>query len=349
MPQHSSIKVDIPNKPELSPGLRIVFMGTPDFAVPSLIALVKAGCPPIAVVTGADKPRGRGQKFSPTAVKKAAMDLGIEDILQPENVKDPIFATQIADLKADIIVVVAFRILPSSVFEAARLGTFNLHGSLLPRYRGAAPINRAIMGGDTQTGVTTFLLQQKVDTGNVLLKKAMSIGENETAGEVHDRMMILGAEAVVDTVKILSSGSIEATPQDNSLATPAPKIFKDDALINWSESAQHIHNQVRGMSPYPGAFTFLNGVQLKILRTSVFVREEEGDLESQVSSTKSVPNPILHSGEIVESRGTIRVVCGNGMIEIHAVQLAGKRAMPTADFLRGNPVAVSTVLGLGES
>jgi methionyl-tRNA formyltransferase len=307
---------------------RIVFMGTPDFAVPSLEALVRSGFKPVAVVTGPDKPRGRGQRVTPTAVKKAALELGIEHILQPENVKDPLFAAQIEALHPDIMVVVAFRILPEAVFSAARLGTFNLHGSLLPRYRGAAPINRAIMAGDTETGVTTFLLQQKVDTGNVLLKRSMAIGENETAGEVHDRMMMLGAEVVVDTVRMLASGRYDAQAQDNMLATPAPKIFRDDCRIDWSQSVDVVHNQIRGLSPYPGAFTYLEGKQLKVFRCEVSTRE----------NGHSIP------GEILESGDTLTVACGKGALRLTTIQLEGKKAMSVTDFLRGSSLNPGTIL-----
>ncbi|NQV71886.1 methionyl-tRNA formyltransferase [bacterium] len=324
-------------KPIEHSALRVVFMGTPDFAVPSLNALVAAGIRPVAVVTGPDKPRGRGQKLSPTAVKQAALDLGVQTILQPEDVKQPDFATAIGALNADIIVVVAFRILPQAVFEAASIGTFNLHGSLLPRYRGAAPINRAIMAGDTETGVTTFLLQQKVDTGNVLIKRSMSIGPNETAGEVHDRMMELGASVVLDTVLLLASGSYQPIPQDNNLATPAPKIFKEDGLIDFSFPASRVHDHIRGLSPYPGAYTFLDGVQLKVLETRV----SSPDLDAHQTANPETVSP----GQVVQSNGVLIVSCGSGLIELKVVQLAGKRAMPVADYLRGSTIPLGTMLG----
>jgi methionyl-tRNA formyltransferase len=337
MPDTKSDKPATDRKPIEHSALRVVFMGTPDFAVPSLNALVAAGIRPVAVVTGPDKPRGRGQKLSPTAVKQAALDLGIDTILQPEDVKAPEFAISIEALKADIIVVVAFRILPQAVFEAASIGTFNLHGSLLPRYRGAAPINRAIMAGDTETGVTTFLLQQKVDTGNVLIKRSMSIGPNETAGEVHDRMMELGAGAVLDTVLLLASGSFEPIPQDNNLATGAPKIFKEDGLIDFSLSASRVHDHIRGLSPYPGAYTFLDGVQLKVLESRV---------SSPVLDAFSLADSeSVDLGEVVQSDGALIVSCGSGLIELKTIQLAGKRAMPVADYLRGSSIPLGTILG----
>lgn len=301
-------------------------MGTPDFAVPSLEALVAADLRPVAVVTGPDRPRGRGQVLQPTAVKKAAMAAGIDRILQPEDVKDPGFADQIRDLDADVMVVVAFRILPEAVFSAARLGTFNLHGSVLPAYRGAAPINRAIMAGDTETGVTTFFLQRKVDTGNVILTRTMPIGPNETAGEVHDRMMMLGAEAVVETTQRILSGTAEASAQDDSLASPAPKIFRDDCEIDWARPHEEVHNLVRGVSPIPGAFTFLNGKRLKVYRS------KKRSLSGAPGSTVSV-----------EDGWT--VACGSGSIELIEVQAEGKQRMSGLDFVRGRQIGTDTKLG----
>ena len=230
-------------------------MGTAGFAVPSLEQLVDNEYHPIAVVTAPDRRKGRGQKVSFTPVKDAALGMGIEHILQPEDVKSEEFAREIALLKPDLIVVVAFRILPPAVYTQAKLGAFNLHGSLLPSFRGAAPINRAIMAGATETGVTTFFLEQKVDTGNVILKRSMPIGENESAGEVHDRMMLLGADVVVETVNMIVEGRVETYSQDDTLATSAPKIFKEDCEIDWGQPANVVHNHIRGSSPYPGAWT----------------------------------------------------------------------------------------------
>lgn len=307
---------------------RIIFMGTPEFAVPSLRALADAELAPIAVITGPDKARGRGQKVSSTAVKVAAESLGIERILTPEDVKDPSFAEEIKALSPDIMVVVAFRILPEIVFSQAKLGTFNLHGSLLPKYRGAAPINRAIMAGDTETGVTTFLLQEKVDTGNMLIARKMSIGPNETAGEVHDRMSILGADVVVETVRLILSGNYVATSQDHGQASPAPKIFRDDCEIDWSRSAVDIHNQIRGLSPNPGAFTRFDHKQLKVF-----------------SSVLGPPVSKPKSGLVLATDASLRISCGSGSLELQTVQLEGKRAMSAAEFLRGNVVAIGTELG----
>lgn len=290
-------------------------MGTPDFAVPSLEILARNGYTPVAVVTGPDKPRGRGRRVSPTPVKAAAERLGIETILQPESVRDPEFHAEIRALDADLIVVVAFRILPPEVYTAAKRGAFNLHGSLLPRYRGAAPINRAVMAGETETGVTTFFLRDAVDTGSIILHKSMPIGPDETAGEVHDRMMILGADAVLETVKMIDAGTVEPKPQDDSLATSAPKIFREDGRIDWTRSAADIHNHIRGLSPYPGAWTHHNGTLIKLYRS----------------------RPIARSGapgEVIDAEQFI-VGCGDGAVQILELQQEGRKRTRATDFVRG--------------
>lgn len=296
--------------------IKIVFMGTPEFAVPSLERLVAAGYRPVAVVTGPDRPRGRGQQMTPTPVKRAAQRLGIDRILQPESVRDPAFAEEIAALEPDVIVVVAFRILPPEVYGQARRGAFNLHGSLLPRYRGAAPINRAIMAGETETGVTTFFLEQTVDTGNLVLQRPMPIGPEETAGEVHDRMMELGAEAVVETVRRIEAGRAEPQPQQDALATPAPKIYQEDCRIPWDAPARRVHDHVRGLSPYPGAWTLHEETLLKVYRTKLTVGT-------------GAPGEVLRADE------RLVVACGRGAVELLEVQQEGRRRMEVAAFLRG--------------
>ena len=307
--------------------MRIVFMGTPDFAVPSLERLVKGDYTPLAVVTGPDRPRGRGQQVTPTPVKRAARQLGIERILQPESVKDPGFASEIRQLQPDLIVVVAFKILPPDVFEAARLGAFNLHGSLLPKYRGAAPINHAIMNGEIETGVTTFFLRAAVDTGNIILQKSMEIGSNETAGEVHDRMMELGAEAVAETVRLIDSGDVEARNQDDSQATPAPKIHREDCRIQWDRPAEQVHNQIRGLSPYPGAWTTHGGTLIKVYRSRI-----------------ADAAPRTKPGEVLRADERLVVACAGGAAEIVEVQQQGKRRLAVEEFLRGYSVGVGEVL-----
>ena len=301
---------------------RIIFMGTAAFAVPSLERLVEHGFAPIAVVTSPDRPRGRGQKITHTPIKEAALQLGIDPILQPEDVKDPGFAKSISQLDPDIIVVVAFRILPPQVYSHARQGAFNLHGSLLPFYRGAAPIHRAVMAGETQTGVTTFFLEKSVDTGNIILQREMAIGENETTGEVHDRMMVIGADVVLETVQVILSGEVSLATQDDSRATKAPKIFKEDGKIDWSKNARDIHNQIRGLSPYPGAWTTFNGGQIKIFKSRL---------------CEGVGQP----GELLEVGRKLCVACGEGAVELLELQQENRRRMNAEDFLRGFHLAVS--------
>jgi len=301
-------------------------MGTPDFAVPSLQYLIDNGFKPVCVVTGPDKQRGRGQKWSPTPVKVVAERHGIP-VLQPESVKDPDFAERIEALDADLIVVVAFRILPPAVFTAARLGAFNLHGSLLPAFRGAAPIQWALMKGVTETGVTTFFLKEKVDTGNVILRKALDVGENETAGELHDRLMVLGAEAVLETVQRIDAGNVEVTAQDDRMATPAPKITRDDAHIRWDVAAVEVHNQIRGLSPVPGAWTMHGDVLLKILRS------KKGS-----GRTSRLP------GTVVSVDRRLEIACGSGTVLAEIVQREGKAKLSVEDFVNGYPISVGDVL-----
>ncbi len=296
-------------------------MGTAGFAVPSLEYLIKSGYKPAAVVTGPDKRRGRGQKVTYTPVKTAAVEAGIETILQPESVKDPDFAREIQALEPDIIVVVAFRILPPAVYEAAKMGTFNLHGSVLPRYRGAAPINRAVMAGDNKTGVTTFFLESRVDTGNVILQREMPIGPDDTAGEVHDKMMLLGAEAVVDTVRLIESGEVPTSLQDDSLATRAPKIFKEDCRIDWQMPSINVHNHIRGLSPYPGAWTMHRQNMLKLFRVL--------PVEGLPESIKGEP------GEVIRVEDELVIACGEGAVRVLEIQQEGRKRLEIADFLRG--------------
>lgn len=301
-------------------------MGTPEFAVPSLERLHQAGYAPVAVVTGPDRPRGRGQRMQPSPVKETAERLGIETILQPESVRDPAFAEAVRVLKADLQVVVAFRILPPAVFTAARHGAFNLHGSLLPRYRGAAPIHRAVMAGETETGVTTFFLKEKVDTGNLILQRSMPIGPDETTGDVHDRMMDLGAQAVVDTVRLIERGEAVEVPQDDALATPAPKVFRAEGEIDWTAPAEAVHNRIRGMSPVPGAWTRFAGGDLKLLRSR--------------RSAQTGP-----AGTVLEAGPGLVVACGDRAVEITEVQAQGRRRMAASDFLRGADLAGGDRLG----
>jgi methionyl-tRNA formyltransferase len=306
--------------------MRIIFMGTPEFAVPSLTKLVEAGYPPVAVATGPDRPRGRGQEVTPTPVKAAAQEAGIDRILQPEDVTSDDFAEAVADLEPDVIAVVAYKILPPKVFTSAAEGAFNLHGSLLPKYRGAAPINHAIMNGETKTGVTTFFLEPSVDTGDIILQEEMSIGPNETAGEVHDRMKELGGDVVVETVRQIKAGTVELRAQDDSEATPAPKIHDDDCRIPWSDTGEDVHNHIRGLSPYPGAWTMHGDTRLKLYRT----RRAEGN---------GAP------GEVIEAGERLRVACGEEAVEVLTIQQPGKRRLDATDFLNGYTLEKGDRLG----
>ena len=268
---------------------RIVFMGTPDFAVASLRALVENNFLVVAVVTAPDKPAGRGLLLSESAVKKYAV-LNKIPVLQPEKLRDPLFLEQLQKVKADIQVVVAFRMLPEIVWAMPPLGTINLHGSLLPQYRGAAPINRAIMNGETLTGVTTFKLKQEIDTGNILLKEEIPIGPQETAGELHDRMKETGASLVVRTIRGLMDGSLQEKPQEfksETVLKSAPKIFTEDCEIKWNDPVNKIFNQVRGLSPFPGAFTSFHEKKMKIFRVRLEKKNSLGEAGKMETDGKS--------------------------------------------------------------
>lgn len=301
--------------------MRIVFMGTPEFAVPSLRVLLEHRYEIPAVVTAPDKPRGRGQQVGFSPVKSFALEQKLP-ILQPEQLNDPSFVREIAALNPDLIAVVAFRILPKEIFMIPRFGSFNLHASLLPKYRGAAPIHWAIINGEPETGVTTFFLQEKVDTGNMILQARVRIGPDETAGELHDKLAEVGAEVVLQTVRLIELGKATPRPQDDRLATSAPKIFKDDCKIDWTRSTQQVHNFVRGLSPTPCSWTTHAGKQLKIYRTT---RDTE-----QTHSGNAKP------GEIVRAeKDQLLVKTGDGVIAIREIQQEGRKRMGVEEFLRG--------------
>lgn len=302
--------------------LKIVFMGTPDFAVASLDALVKAGCNIVGVVTAPDKPAGRGMKLTESPVKKYAIEHAIP-VLQPEKLKAPTFITALEQLDADLQVVVAFRMLPEVVWSMPPMGTINLHGSLLPQYRGAAPINWAVINGEKETGVTTFKLKHEIDTGDILLQERFAIGEEETAGEVHDKMKEIGAALLVETVKGLAEGTLIEQPQSEArdlyALKHAPKIFTDTCRIDWNKTAQEIHDLIRGLSPFPGAFTHLNEKMLKIYRS---MRE--------IIAHDQQPGEVLSDG-----RTYIKFACSDGYIHATDIQLEGKKRMSAAEFLKG--------------
>ncbi|MGN6293207.1 MAG: methionyl-tRNA formyltransferase [Chitinophagaceae bacterium] len=308
------------------PPLRIVFMGTPEFAVASLDALVKAGYNIVGVITAPDKPAGRGMKLTESAVKKYAVEHDLP-VLQPEKLKNPAFLEELKALKADLQIVVAFRMLPEQVWSMPPLGTVNLHGSLLPQYRGAAPINWAVINGEKETGVTTFKLQHAIDTGDILLQESFPIGENETAGEVHDRMKEIGAALLVKTVSGLASGSLSPQSQsslvnENELKH-APKIFTETSRIDFSKTVEEVHNLVRGLSPFPGAFTTMDGKTLKIYRG-----------EKEVLRPGEKP-PVATVEYITDGKQFLKFACANGYLLVKELQLEGKKRMLIGDFLRG--------------
>jgi len=307
--------------------MRLVFMGTPDFAVPSLRHLHEAGHDIAAVVTAPDRKRGRGQKVSYTPVKEYALAHRIP-VLQPESLKDAAFAADLRACEADCFVIVAFRILPEDVFSIPPQGSFNLHASLLPRYRGAAPINWAIINGERESGVTTFFLKRKVDTGGIILQERVPVDENMTAGELHDVLADVGAEVVGRTVQMIANGTAEVRSQDDTLATPAPKIFRDTCAIDWTQSARTVHDHVRGLSPYPAAWTTLDGAQMQILGTRVAEEESSGR-----------PGEIMHESDV------LRVQCGRGSLHVHEIKPEGRRRMTVAEYLRGHVVEDGAMFG----
>ena len=303
--------------------LRIVFMGTPEFAVASLHALVEAGCNVIGVITAPDKPAGRGMKLQESAVKKYAVEKGLP-LLQPEKLKNPQFLDNLKSLKADLQVVVAFRMLPEAVWNMPPLGTINVHGSLLPHYRGAAPINWAVINGEKETGVTTFKLKHEIDTGDILLQDKIPIDENQTAGELHDEMKELGAQLLVKTIKGLAGGSLQEQPQsaitsDVNELKHAPKIFTETCRIDWNRPVDELHNLVRGLSPFPGAFSYLKDKMLKIYR----------------SEKEYHPKPIAAGNYETDQKTFLKFACADGYLHVKELQLEGKKKMSVEDFLRG--------------
>lgn len=305
--------------------MRIVFLGTPDFAVASLKALVENDFDVVGVVTMPDKKSGRGMKVQQSAVKKYALDQGL-CILQPENLKDEAFQLKLKELNPDLQVIVAFRMLPASVWQLPKFGTFNLHGSLLPNYRGAAPINWAVINGEKETGVTTFFLEHEIDTGEIIDFTKVEIGSNETAGELHDKLMNIGADLVVKTTRKISNGSVSTQKQDDLLQGQKPKlaykIFKDTCRINWEEKSKEVHNHIRGLSPYPAAFSNLKFPDGKEISVKIFKAEK--------SDEKLSPGAIKTDGKRLFFIG-----CGEGSIQVHELQLAGKKRMPVQNFLQG--------------
>lgn len=305
--------------------LRIVFMGTPEFAVASLRRLVEEGYNIVAVVTTPDKPAGRGQKLHESDVKVAARELGLP-ILQPERLRDEAFVEAMRELQPDLGIVIAFRMLPEVIWSMPKLGTFNLHASLLPEYRGAAPINWAVINGEKQTGVTTFLLNHEIDKGAIVGQLSEPIGEDDTVGTMYDKLMNLGCGLVVDTVERIAAGDYTAVEQmhiDESTLKPAPKIFKDDCRIDWSWEGERIVNFVRGLSPYPAAWTLM------------YINGEERGSAKVFRVTFSASQHSESVGAIKADGKRMMVACADGWVEIHELQVAGKRRMATRDLLLG--------------
>jgi len=306
--------------------IRTVFMGTPDFAIPTLQGLIDRGVDLCAVFTQPDRPKGRGRQLSSPPVKVLAEQAGIP-VHQPGKLRDPQAVAQLKALAPDLIVVVAYgQILPKSVLEIPRYGCINVHASLLPRYRGAAPINKAVMEGEKSAGVTTMLMDEGLDTGDMLVKKSTAVAPEETAGALHDRLSLLGREAMEETLERICRGTLEAEPQDDARSSYAPMLKKEDGRIDWRRSAEEIHNQVRGLDPWPGAYTHLDGQVLKIART---VPGEGG----------GEPGTVLAAG----AEG-VRIACGEGTLLVRELQLPGKKRLSAAEFLRGCSLSAGTRL-----
>lgn len=308
--------------------VRIVFMGTPDFAVESLKALVENGYNVVGVITAPDKPAGRGQQISESAVKKYAVSNGLKT-LQPEKLKNPEFISELEGLKADLQVVVAFRMLPEAVWSMPPMGTFNLHGSLLPKYRGAAPLNWAIINGEKKTGVTTFLLSHEIDTGKIMFQEKTEIADDDNVGSVHDRLMEIGAKLVLKTVDELAIGNVQAIDQEQLIQKPedvkhAPKIFKDDCRIDWTRDLESVRNLIRGLSPYPTAWTELaHKSKSEILSVKIFAAERDYNLPA-------APGTIHTDG-----KKFLKIACPDGWLSITDLQLSGKKRMKVDELLRG--------------
>ena len=307
--------------------IRIVYFGTPEFAASQLEAILTAGYEVAAVVTMPDKPAGRGKKIQCSEVKKAALNHHLP-LLQPEKLKDPSFLQALESFHADLFIVVAFRMLPAVVWKMPPLGTFNLHASLLPQYRGAAPINHAIINGETVTGLTTFFLNEEIDKGKVILRESVAIRPDETAGELHDELMVLGNKLVVKTIQKIENNDIQAVTQEELAAgdvlKEAPKIFKDFCYIRWNRDCQTIYNHIRGLSPYPAAHTRL-------------VSEQGDSLELKVYNSRiETCHPTNPAGTVLTDNKTfLKIAANDGFIHLTTIQQAGKKAMETADFLRG--------------
>lgn len=311
--------------------LRIIFMGTPDFAVATLQALVQANYPVVGVITAPDKPAGRGRKIKESAVKQYAKSLNL-NILQPTNLKADSFISELKKLEANLQIVVAFRMLPKIVWQMPKYGTFNLHASLLPNYRGAAPINWAIINGETKTGVTTFFIDEKIDTGAIILQEETNITANETAGQLHDKLMHLGSKVVMDTVEKIKLNQVKTKVQpEQKTKKTAYKLNKENCKINWQDSLTVIHNKIRGLSPYPGAWCTLKNneetLNIKIYKTSIEFQNHQ-----------------MQTGTVFSTKNEIKIAAKNGYIHILELQLPGKRIMDARTLLNGYTFTSSAIL-----
>ena len=307
-------------------------MGTPDFAVEPLKTLVEAGKDVVAVVTMPDKPAGRGHKLQFSPVKEYALKAGIP-VLQPENLKSPDFLQELASYNADLQIVVAFRMLPEAVWSMPKYGTFNLHASLLPRYRGAAPINWAVINGDKETGITTFFLKHEIDTGNIILQEKVAMDEEDNAGDGHDKLMYLGADLVLKTLKMIEEDNVITRPQDDAQASPAPKIFKDTAKLDFDKYAADIRNLVRGMAPYPAAW--------------FNIKLQDGN-ESMMKIFKVLTEEKNHNYSVgtilTDGKKMLKIACKDGFINLLEVQMAGKKRMAAEDLMRGTNLVGATII-----
>lgn len=309
--------------------MNIIFMGTPDFAVPALRELINSNHKVIAVVTRPDRPKGRGREILPSPVKVMAEANKIE-VLQPEKVREPDFIKKLKGYNPECIVVVAFgQILPKAILALPKYGCINLHASLLPKYRGAAPINWALIRGETKSGVTSMLMDEGMDTGNILVQREVEIGMDDSAGALHDKLSRMGSGVILETLDGIEKGIIKRIKQDESSATYAPKLKKEDCLINWNAGVREIVNRIRGLTPFPGAYTFYNGRRLKITRAGSLLKEVQGK-----------------NGEIFEvNRNGIKVICGDGLVIMKELQPEGKRGMKADEFISGHNIKAGEILG----
>ena len=297
--------------------MNIVFMGSPDFAIPSLEKLNQSSHTISAVVSNIDKRRGRGSETAPTPVKAKALELGL-DVIEVEDLKSPEFEEQLKSLGADLFVVVAFRVLPKNILAIPKVGSVNLHASLLPKYRGAAPIHWAVMKGEDVTGCTIFFLDEQVDTGNILLQKEVPIDSNETTGSVYCRLMETGSDTLLEAVNTIAAGDYELSKQDDSQATPAPKLFRDDCHLDFNKPAAEVHNKIRGLSPFPTAWATLEGEKFNMY------------------ASRLGPVANVDPGEVFMRDDKLLVGCADGTVELLEIQLPGKKRMQVSDFLKGN-------------